>query len=118
MSIGSDERAEQFLNISSQFQLGGLITEASHPVTANLSQTARTDIAAALKLLFEVDTDVFDRYRKFSESGRAQAMADSILRALAMGGRLFFTGCGSTGRLSTQLVSIWRDFWQRKRARR
>jgi N-acetylmuramic acid 6-phosphate etherase len=30
------------------------------------------------------------------------------------GGRMFFTGCGSTGRLSIQLVSIWRDFWQRK----
>ncbi|MEY2465962.1 MAG: hypothetical protein QOD03_483, partial [Verrucomicrobiota bacterium] len=25
---------------------------------------------------------------------------------------IFFTGCGSTGRLSIQLVSIWRDFWQ------
>ena len=30
---------------------------------------------------------------------------------------MFFTGCGSTGRLSIQLVSIWRDFWQRQRAR-
>src|SRR5207249_488326 len=33
------------------------------------------------------------------------------------GGKIFFTGCGSTGRLSIQLVSIWRDFWQRQRAR-
>ena len=30
---------------------------------------------------------------------------------------MFFTGCGSTGRLSIQLVSIWRDFWQQQRAR-
>ena len=36
---------------------------------------------------------------------------------LQAGGKVFFTGCGSTGRLSIQLVSIWRDFWQRQRAR-
>src|SRR4029077_12067201 len=28
-----------------------------------------------------------------------------------------FTGCGSTGRLSIQVVSIWRDFWQKQKAR-
>jgi N-acetylmuramic acid 6-phosphate etherase len=36
---------------------------------------------------------------------------------MKQGGRIFFTGCGSTGRLSIQLVSIWRDFWQQQRAR-
>ena len=40
-----------------------------------------------------------------------------MLCALKKGGKLFFTGCGSTGRLSIQLVSIWRDFWQQQRAR-
>ncbi len=40
-----------------------------------------------------------------------------MLHTLKNGGKLFFTGCGSTGRLSIQLVSIWRDFWQRQRAR-
>jgi len=65
----------------------------------------------------DVDDDVVDAYRRFARSGRAQAMADTVLTALRNGGRLFFTGCGSTGRLSIQLVSIWRDFWQRQRVR-
>jgi N-acetylmuramic acid 6-phosphate etherase len=34
------------------------------------------------------------------------------LHALRNGGKIFFTGCGSTGRLSILLDSIWRDFWQ------
>ena len=51
MSDSSQKRSEDFLKISSQFKLGTLVTEASHPVTANLSDAAKQDIAAALKLL-------------------------------------------------------------------
>ena len=117
MSATSLKRSEDFLKISDQFKLGALTTESSHPVTANLSETARRDIAAALDLLFDVDADVVRKYAEFVQSGRARLIADTMLRAIRAGGKLFFTGCGSTGRLSIQLVSIWRDFWQRQQAR-
>src|SRR6266481_2783423 len=117
MSDISNKRAEEFLRISDQFQLGVLTTESSHPVTANLSQTAGQDIAAALGLLFEVDLDVVRKYREFVESDRARSIQATILHSLKNGGKIFFTGCGSTGRLSIQLVSIWRDFWQQQYAR-
>ena len=117
MSQTSQKRSEEFLKISDQFQLGHLTTEASHPVTAHLSEVAKRDINAALALLFQVDEDVVRKYRQFAESGRASAIKDTLLHAVRNGGRIFFTGCGSTGRLSIQLVSIWRDFWQRQRAR-
>jgi len=106
------QRSDDFLRISSQFKLGALVTEASHPVTANLSEVAKVDIAGALKLLFEVDADVLRKYREFVESGRAGKIKDVLVKALKNGGRIFFTGCGSTGRLSILLDSIWRDFWQ------
>ena len=48
MSEASDKRFEEFLKISGQFKLGALVTEASHPVTANLSDVAKQDIPAAL----------------------------------------------------------------------
>ena len=114
MSQTSDQRSEDFLKISDQFQLGVLTTESSHPVTVELSQTARRDLSAGLKLLFDVDDDVIRKYREFVESGRAQAIQETLVRSLKAGGKVFFTGCGSTGRLSIQLVSIWRDFWQRQ----
>jgi N-acetylmuramic acid 6-phosphate etherase len=117
MSENSRKRSEEFLAISSQFKLGALTTESSHPITAALSQTARQNIPAALDQLFEVDADVVNKYREFTETKRARGIADTVLGALKNGGKLFFTGCGSTGRLSIQLVSIWRDFWQRQRAR-
>jgi len=117
MSDTSRARSDDFLRIASQFKLGVLTTEFSHPVTANLSDTAERDIAAALRLLFDVDDDVVRTFRAFVESGRAASISGTVLRALRRGGRMFFTGCGSTGRLSIQLVSIWRDVWQRQRAR-
>ena len=112
MSSSSQARSEEFLKISGQFKLGALVTESSHPVTANLSEVAKQDIAAALKLLFDVDKDVVKTFREFVASGRANEIKAAVLRSLKNGGRIFFTGCGSTGRLSILLDSIWRDFWQ------
>ena len=117
MSATSQARSDEFLRIASQFRLGALTTEGSHPVTADLSDTAARDTAAALRLLFDVDDDMLRAYRAFVESGRAAGIAAEVAGRLRRGGRLFFTGCGSTGRLSIQLVSIWRDFWQRQVAR-
>src|SRR5665213_3634130 len=117
MSEASDKRSAEFLKISGQFKLGALMTESSHPVTANLSEVARKDIAEALDLLFQVDGAVVAKYREFAESGRAEQIKDTVLRALRSGGKIFFTGCGSTGRLSILLDSVWRDYWQQCRRR-
>ncbi len=115
MSQSAKQRSEEFLKISGQFKLGALVTESSHPVTANLSEVAEHDVARALDLLFQVDEDVLRTCQKFVQSGRAAEMANNVLASLERGGRMFFTGCGSTGRLSILLVSIWRDFWQQHR---
>src|SRR5208337_1930132 len=94
MSTESNKRSEEFLKISGQFQLGVLTTEASHPVTAKLSQTAKRDVSAALALLFDVDADVLSSYAEFEATGRAQSIKETLLNALRKGGKVFFTGCG------------------------
>ena len=114
MSANSQRRSEEFLKISGQFKLGALVTESSHPVTANLSEVAKTDITAALDLLFQADGDVVEKFREFAASGRAEKIAATILASIKAGGKIFFTGCGSTGRLSILLDSIWRDFWRKQ----
>jgi len=112
MSASSQKRSAEYIKLSAQFKLGALITESSHPITANLSDVARLDITAALKLLFDADDDVVKKYREFAESSRAGEIKETVLRSLKSGGRIFFTGCGSTGRLSILLDSVWRDFWR------
>jgi len=113
MSTSSDQRSAEFLKIADQFKLGALLTESSHPVTANLSEVAKHDTAAGLRLLFDVDDDVLRKYEELVASSRLQTIGAEVAKTVRAGGRLFFTGCGSTGRLSIQLDSIWRDFWQR-----
>ena len=109
------ERADAFLKIAADFQLGALVTETSHPRSATLSDVARADAAAGLAMLLDVDRDVVARYRVWSASGQPAQMADAIAGAMRAGGRVFFTGCGATGRLSIQLDSMWRSFWQELR---
>jgi N-acetylmuramic acid 6-phosphate etherase len=111
------ERADRFLQIASDFHLGALVTETAHPRTDDLSDVARQDTQAGLAALFDVDRDVVEKYAEWSASGQPARMARAALEALHGGGRLFFTGCGATGRLSIQLDSIWRAFWQNRRAR-
>jgi N-acetylmuramic acid 6-phosphate etherase len=114
VSDTSKKRSGEFLKIAGQFNLGALVTESSHPVTVNLSAVAKQDIAAALKLLFDVDDDVVKNFREFVESGRMVEIKEAILYSVKNGGRIFFTGCGSTGRLSILLDSVWRDFWRQR----
>ncbi len=109
------ERAEEFLRDGGEFHLGPLVTEASHPRSPGLSGTARADVGAGLALLFDVDRDVVEAFDRWSRTGQPEELKGLILSALEGGGRLFFTGCGATGRLSIQLDSIWRHFWQDRR---
>src|ERR1700744_1769072 len=78
MSEISLMRSEDFLKISSQFKLGALVTEGTHPVTANLSEVAKRDVPGALKLLFDADDDVVKKFREFVDSGRAETIAATI----------------------------------------
>jgi N-acetylmuramic acid 6-phosphate etherase len=112
----SRAKAEAFLRDGGQFRLGPLVTESAHPRSAELSRVAREDAAAGLAVLFDVDRDVVAAYDRWSRGGQPERLRDAVLEALEAGGRVFFTGCGATGRLSIQLVSIWRAFWQERRA--
>lgn len=114
MSDASRRRSDEFLAIADQFKLGVLVTESSHPVTGNLSDVAQRSAAEGLKTLFDVDGDVVRRYRDWAESDAPDRICGEVLHRLRNGGRVFFTGCGSTGRLSILLDSIWRRFWRNR----
>ncbi len=108
----ADGKARKFLEIADQFRLGDLVTEQPHPRDLNLSEVTLEDPEAGLALLFDVDEDVVDAYRQWSRSGSAVRIGRSVAEKLADGGKVFFTGCGATGRLSIQLAAIWRDHWK------
>ncbi|MCH7556110.1 MAG: sugar phosphate isomerase [Planctomycetes bacterium] len=104
------KRAEEFLSRERAFRLGELLTESSHPKTKTLSQTAEDDLPAAIKQLQSVDDDIPLSMKKVLQQDSFRELIEAFVKALSTGKRIYFTGCGATGRLSILLESAWRRF--------
>jgi len=99
-------KAKEFLQVASQFQLGALPTEQRHPLTYELADLSRKDIPAALKILKEIDLGVISLVA--SRGRELERLGAAIRDTLEAGNRVFFYGCGATGRLSMSIEYIWR----------
>lgn len=99
-------KAEAFLKVAAQFQLGTLPTEQRHPQTYELADLARQNIPAALDILKNIDLGVLADIA--ARSAALQRLEAAIGETLRAGNRVFFYGCGATGRLSMAIEYIWR----------
>lgn len=99
--------AELFLQQASEFQLGNLPTECRHPLTGQLSQLAKTDLPAALKLLQEVELSALKSL--LTDPRMISLLETEVSATLSSGGRIFLCGCGATGRLSLVIETLWRE---------
>jgi N-acetylmuramic acid 6-phosphate etherase len=101
------ERADNFLQVSSQFQLGHLVTEGFHPLTTQLSELAKRDVKRALNLLQQVDQRALEEMK--SRGPWLWKLAQDIESTLKSGHKVFLCGCGATGRLSLVLETLYRQ---------
>ena len=103
----STDKAERFLSVASQFNLGNLVTESSHPATKDLSKLASDNLPEAISILKEIDSQTI---RVLSEKQKQICyMKDIIRETLESGNNIFFCGCGATGRLSLTIETLWRQ---------
>ena len=94
------EKAEDFIKNETQFHLGVLTTEQSHPKTRTLSQTLAVDVPAGMRQLYSVDDDLPPVLKKTIASEEFAKLEGAIYQSLSKGGKVSFSGCGATGRLS------------------
>ena len=106
------EKRKEFVSNEQQFHLGFLPTEQSNPKTRALSQTIARDTQAGISMLLSVDADIVPVASDIFAGGEFGYLVDSIVASIEKGGHIFFSGCGSTGRLSILLDAAWRRFWQ------
>jgi N-acetylmuramic acid 6-phosphate etherase len=106
------KKAEEFLSHEQAFRLGELVTEDFHPKTRTLSQTAMSDLPAAIRLLQSVDDDIPPAMEKVLRQDSFSRLVEAFGEAMSTGKKIFFTGCGATGRLSILLEAMWRRFWR------
>lgn len=110
MNITGDPRtaADYFVDELSRFHLGFLTTEQANPRTATLGETARQDLSEALSTLIDVDQEMIAKVVELAGSPQVQLLASALGDAVGSDGRIFFAGCGASGRLSVQLEAMWR----------
>ncbi len=109
----SREKARHFIENETPFHLGALPTEQAHPGTADLSMRIQSDVAAGVAQLLTVDEDIPPVASRVMQSEAFESLVGAFLQAMREERRVFFTGCGSTGRLSILLDAAWRECWQR-----
>ncbi len=106
------EKAEYFLAHERAFRLGAMPTESSNPKTAAFSQTIQENIPDGIRMLADVDADILPVVDEIFASSQFRRLVDEMIVAIKSGRRIYFTGCGATGRLSILLEAAWRGFWQ------
>jgi len=98
----------EFLENEKEFRFGQLLTEQAHPLTAKLSEDVAGDTRLGIEQLQSVDGDLPAKAEEVFASPAFSALVEDLLIVLKVGGRVYFTGCGSTGRLSIILEALWR----------
>lgn len=119
MEIGESARAKarDFIDNEKQFQLGFLPTEQSNPITATLEEDFRRSTIAGIQCLQRGDRQMPITMRHVFAGRRFAKLVDSMVSTVTgPKGRIIFSGCGATGRLSILLESMWRDFFHRRAA--
>jgi N-acetylmuramic acid 6-phosphate etherase len=106
------EKAKKFLNEEKAFRLGELLTESSHPKTRALSKTCKSNLADGIRLLQSVDEEIPPAVEKVFQQDTFKKLVEAFFNTLKAKKRIFFTGCGATGRLSILLETAWRRFWR------
>ena len=107
-----NEKALKFIKEETEFHLGTMPTEQSNTKTASLSQTLQSNTAEGIKLLQSVDDDIVPVAEQVFGGESFGKLVDSLIEAMNGRKRIFFSGCGATGRLSILLEACWRKFWQ------
>ena len=111
----STAKAREFLETQKSFRLGFLPTEQANPITASLERDFKRSFVDGVECLQRADRQVPIAMRHVIVSDEYKALVDAMESALrSERGRIVFTGCGATGRLSMLLESMWRDFFVRR----
>ena len=109
MSEESDRQAVNFMENETQFHLGFLPTEQSSPLTRNLDREFASGSGNGVRCLQRVDRNVLEMAGRIFRSEAFRKLVETGKETIGNGGKIVFSGCGATGRLSILLECMWRD---------
>ena len=109
MSKSAIQKARDFIENEKQFHLGFLPTEQSNPLTKNLDKEFARSAADGVANLQTVDRCVLEMAQKVFAGKEFEKLVKTGVEVIKNGGKIVFSGCGATGRLSILLECMWRD---------
>ena len=108
LRIDAQEAACKFLTEDAEYRMGEIEAEQPNPLTRRLSQTLAESVEDGVRMLLSVDESMASRAANVLAGEEYADFADAVRQTLAGGGRVIFSGCGSSGRLSMRLEQSWR----------
>lgn len=105
----AQEAARNFLENDKEYRMGYIEAEQPHPLTRKLSQTYQASMADGIRMILSVDEQMAARACETLRNEDYADFADTIRKTIMQGGRVVFSGCGSSGRLSMRLEQSWRN---------
>ena len=109
MSTSAIQAAMDFMENEKQFHLGFLPTEQSSPLTRELDKKFAVSNEEGVKNLQSVDRNVAAMAKRIFASAEFAKLVETGEKVLRDGGKIIFSGCGATGRLSILLECMWRN---------
>ncbi len=110
-----ERQAREFIENERQFHLGFLPTEQSNPLSRTLEADFQRASADGVRTLQTVDAEVSPMAHRIFASREFAGLCAACEKTMRAGGRVVFSGCGATGRLSILLEAMWRSFLRRRR---
>lgn len=101
--------SNDFLNNEKQYRLGFVEAEQSNPITKSLGEDYKADTKKGIDTLLKADERLTDIFADVIRSRDFDLFADRLYFSLVNGGRIFISGCGSTGRLAMRIEASWRQ---------
>lgn len=109
LRVQAQEDARVFLERDREYRMGYIEAEKPHVLTRRLSQTYAQSTQDGVRLLLSVDNEMAKRAAKTLITPEYAHFADLVRATLKQGGRVIWSGCGSSGRLSMRLEQSWRN---------
>lgn len=113
--LEAKRQAQEFLATASLFQLGHLPTETPNPKTQKLSALVQSNLPLAIETLRDVDLAALTTLSL--QVDKVVGLVTEMLATFREGGRIFFCGCGATGRLSLINEFLWISLFPENRER-
>lgn len=115
LGVNPSPQSVDYVENKKQFHLFNLLTEQRHVKTWNLSSAIQADVETGLRMLISVDEDVERKIEELAgDPWMLEQAVEAVVEAIRSGRKIYYYGCGATGRLAKQMESsFWRPFWKR-----